>query len=79
MRKTWIALALLAIALLFYGPSLTGAQPEPSEAEEAAPAQTSEPVPAGEEAGEVVGGHGADEEHDADAGHTSPVDRKSVV
>lgn len=70
MRKTWIALAVLAVVLLFYGPSLTGAQTgSPEDPGESAAATPSEPGPADAEAGE----HGGEGEHGAAAGHTSPV------
>ena len=79
MRKTWIsswiALALLALALVIHGASLTGAQP-PGEGEATetqarpGPAVTEPPgthtTPAAADAHEA----GA---HDAGAGHTSPV------
>ena len=71
MRKTWIALALLAVVLLLHGGLLTGAQPPETGAEEPtepAAGTAAEPpgahtVPAEEGAGE----------HDAAAGHASPV------
>jgi Kef-type K+ transport system membrane component KefB len=67
MRKTWVALALLVVTLLFHGGLLPGAQPPDTGAEPPAGAAAEPPgahtVPAAEDAAE----------HPPAAGHTSPV------
>lgn len=74
MRKTWIALALLALALLFHGGVLTGSQAAGEDGPAAAPqpAPSATDAPGAHTAGPEDDGHGPGE-HDPTAGHTSPV------
>lgn len=72
MRKTWFALALLALTLLLHGGLLAGAPADAAAA--TASSQQEEPAqatPAGEAGAAET--HGAEGEHDPAAGHTSPV------
>ncbi|MFP3941170.1 MAG: cation:proton antiporter [Thermoanaerobaculia bacterium] len=68
MRKTWFALALLALALLLHGGLLSGSA-------SAGPAGSQEAPDHAGAAGEAEaeGAHGAEGEHDPAAGHASPV------
>lgn len=67
MRKTWFALALLALALLLHG-GLVAAAPADAEA-----AASQEDPAHATPAGEAEGAHGEEAEHDPAAGHASPV------